>query len=137
MEEKNVQEENIQESPKANSSKKGKIIFFMLTAILSVVLLAFYQISTMFAFFPIVLSVYIIVLPVLVLVYIFYNRGFSRRGVTVDMLPETWGEQKKQDYVNNANLRLKRSRWMLSVILAILVTFFVDAIMLFVISPWI
>ena len=84
-------------------------------------------------FFPVVMFAYMAALTVLVLVYIFYNRGFSRKGVTVDMLPDGWSEEKKEEFVKSAESRLERSRWLLVFIISLLFTFIIEAIVLFVI----
>ena len=65
------------------------------------------------------------------LAYIIYNRAFSRKGVTEDMLPPTWSIEKKREYIDSAKERLERSKWMLSVLIPLIVTIGVDAIYLF------
>ena len=74
---------------------------------------------------------YMIALAVLTLVYVLYNRGMSRRGVTEQMLPDEWDTDKKREFIQNGKDRLSRSAWMLMLIIAFLVTFAVEAIMLF------
>ena len=63
--------------------------------------------------------------------YIAYNRAFSRKGVTADMLPDSWSEEKKSDYINDGIRRAERAKWMLSVIIPLLITIAADAIYLF------
>lgn len=112
---------------------KKKIARILVTVALSVILLVFYRFSLAFEFFPYVMWGYMIALTVLVLVYILYNRGFSRKGVTVDMLPDEWSEERKTEFVDSAKRRMDRSRWILILMIGLLVTFLVDAIELFVI----
>ena len=45
---------------------------------------------------PVMLA-YMTVATVLALAFVIYNRGFSRKNVTADMLPESWSEEKKND----------------------------------------
>lgn len=119
----------------AEQRAKGKknIVKILVTVALSVVLLVFYRFSLAFEFFPYVMLGYMVALTVLVLVYILYNRGFSRKGVTVDMLPDDWSEERKLAFVDSAKKRMKRSAWMLIFMIGFLVTFMFDAIELFAI----
>ena len=71
-------------------------------------------------------------LAALTLGYIIYNRAMSRNGVTVEMLPDEWDEEKKTEFVEDGKRRLRRSKWMLMLIIAFVITFAVEAIMLFV-----
>ena len=111
---------------------KKNIARILITVALSVVLLVFYRVSLDYEFFPYVMWGYMIALAVLVLVYILYNRGFSRKGITVDMLPDEWSEERKTEFVLSAKKRMDRSRWMLMLAMGFLVTFMFDAIELFV-----
>ena len=126
----------VKDGAKKGTAKKQNIIRLALTVALAVVLLVVYRISLSFSFFPIVMWGYMIILTVLVIVYIFYNRGFSRRGITVDMLPDEWDEERKEQFVKSAERRQEGSKWMLMVIVAFLVTFLFDAIELFILSNW-
>ena len=104
---------------------------FCVTLVLSLLLLAFYYLSLNFSFFPLVMWGYMIALAVLSVVYVIYNRGMSRRGVTEDMLPDEWDADKKREFIQSGKDRLARSSWMLSLIIAFLVTFSVESIILF------
>lgn len=106
---------------------------FVITLVLSLALLAFYYISLNFSFFPFVMWGYMLALAGLALGYIIYNRGMSRKGVTEDMLPDEWDADKKREFIESGVNRLKRSRWMLMLIIAFMVTFAVEAITLFLI----
>jgi hypothetical protein len=83
----------------------------------------------------IALVVYSALLLAFTLAYLIYNRFLWRSGITVEQLPDTWSEERKQDFVEDAKRRLKKSKWMLTVIFPLLVTFFFDSLMLFVIEP--
>ena len=63
--------------------------------------------------------------------YIAYNRAFSRKNLTADMLPDDWSVEKKNEYINDGIRRAESSKWMLSVIIPLLVTIAADAIYLF------
>ena len=138
----------LQEYENADTDKskknKGKIKLAGYISIVSIIVLLLYRLSMAFDpvlssilgfnVFPVVICIYMIALTVLVVVYMIYNRGFSRRGITIDMLPDTWSEDKKEDFIENGERRLRDSKWMLVLIVAFLITFLVDALELFVIS---
>ena len=115
-----------------NKNDKSKLRYFAVATVLSLALLAFYYFSMNFSFFPIVMFGYMIALAVLAFVYVIYNRAMSRNGVTVEMLPDEWDEEKKTEFVEDGKRRLRRSKWMLMLIIAFVITFAVEAIMLFV-----
>ncbi len=75
---------------------------------------------------------YMIIFGGFLIAYIAYNRAFSRRSVTEDMLPASWSGEQKQKYINDGKLREEKSRWMLSVIIPFLITFIAEALYLFV-----
>lgn len=86
--------------------------------------------------FPIFLAhivtvLYWVALAVFAIAYIAYNRAFSRKGITVEMLPDTWSAEQKEEFVEDGNRRLESSKWMLSVIIPLLVPILLDAIYLF------
>ncbi|MBR4032908.1 MAG: hypothetical protein IKJ07_09275 [Clostridia bacterium] len=86
--------------------------------------------------FPIFLAhvvtiLYWVALAVFLIVYIAYNRAFSRKGITVEMLPDTWTAEQKTEFVENGQRRLENSQWMLSVIIPLIVPIMLDAIYLF------
>ena len=79
---------------------------------------------------------YMLVFGGFLIAYIAYNRAFTRKEITMDMLPPDWSEQQKQDYINDGKIRMEKSRWMLSVIIPFLVTFMAEALYLFVWTGW-
>ena len=123
---------------------KKKLAYLFSTVGLSAFFCAFYyssiEISSRNAglrfFFPIVMFTYTAALTILALVYIIYNRGFSRKGITVEMLPDEWSEEKKLEFVENGKQRLQRSKWMLVLIISLSFTFIVEAY-IFLVLPMI
>ena len=73
-------------------------------------------------------------LTVLVAVYVIYNRGFTRRGVEIDMLPDDWDHERRVRFVEDGKKRYKRSKWMLTLIIGFLLTFLIDALELFLVN---
>lgn len=119
---------------KKDKNVKKKLIYLFSTVGLAAFFCAFYYSSMNFQgiFFPIVMFTYMISLTVLIFVYIIYNRGFSRKGVTEDMLPMEWTHEQKREFMESGEKRLQRSKWMLVFILALTFTFIVEAFVLFV-----
>ena len=111
-----------------NRQKIGMLL--MLVAVTLLVLLV-YRVAMNFPWFKIVLIAYMVLTPALILTYIFYNRGFSRRGVTPEMLPEEWSEEQKEAWIEDGKERMRRSKWMIVPIFALVFTFGVDLIELF------
>ena len=75
---------------------------------------------------------YMVIFGGFLIAYIAYNRAFSRKDVTADMLPDDWTDEQKLAYINDGKVRVEKSRWMLSVIIPFLVTFIADTLYLFV-----
>ncbi len=65
------------------------------------------------------------------IVYIIYNKGFTRKGITEEMLPDHWTVIQKNEYIQDGKKRQERSKWMLSVIIPLMVPIAFDAIALF------
>ena len=74
---------------------------------------------------------YWVIFAAFLVAYIIYNRAFTRKNITVDMLPDTMTYDEKEEYVADGKRRLEKSKWMLSVIIPLLVTIALDAIYLF------
>lgn len=69
------------------------------------------------------------------LAYIIYNRGFSRMNVTVEMLPNSMSLEEKQAFIDEAKTRLEKSKWMLTIIFPLLMTFIIDILNMYIIEP--
>ena len=105
----------------------------MMLVIVTMTVFALYRLLLDFYYFEVVLIVYMVIATAFVLTYFIYNRGFSRKGITPEMLPDTWSEEKKTEFIESGTQRLKKSRWMLIPIFAFLFTFAFDLIELLVI----
>ena len=62
----------------------------------------------------------------------FFSIAFSRKNVTIEMLPDTWSREQKEEYIADGERRYEKSQWMLMVIIPLLVTFVAEAMYLFV-----
>ena len=123
----------INNSPKKSISPEARNRAALL--LINTAILTFFYFATQNIGFPILSMIitvgYWIILAVFALAYIIYNRAFSRKNVTVDMLPDIWTAEQKQEYVEDGKRRLEKSKWMLAVIIPFMVTILIDAIYLF------
>ena len=88
-----------------------------------------YQIGGLFSF--VVFCIYAFLCTAFVLAYIIYNRGFSRKNLTLDRLPDYMTFAEKEEYIEDGKRRISQSRWLLVVIFPLMFSLFVDAVMLF------
>lgn len=126
------QKELQKKEPLSAAERRERIVLIAATAISSIVVFAVYRLLLNYYYFEYVLMAYIGVSAVCILSYVIYNRGFSRSGITVDMLPDSWSEEKKTDFVEDARRRLRRSRPLLVAVLAFVITFAFDVLELYV-----
>jgi hypothetical protein len=84
----------------------------------------------------VVMVVYMALLLVFVIAYLVYNRFFYRSGVTREQLSPEWSEEQKTDFLEDAQKRVEKSKWMLTVIFPLVVTFLIDAVELFIVDPF-
>ena len=121
----------IKQAPEKKSVNKTALGLLLALVGATVVALTVYRFLMNTPYFQTVLVVYMIIGALAAVGYVVYNRGLSRRGVTVDMLPAEWSDEKKEAFVADGARRMKRSRWVLVVAFAIFVTFAVDLIELY------
>ena len=114
------------------AKNKGKLIMILCTILLSVIVFTIYRILLNFYYFEIILGIYMGITTALLLAYLIYNRGFSRKDVTIEMLPLDWSEDRKRNFIDNAEKRVQKSRWLFVILLSFILTFVFDAIDLFV-----
>ena len=68
------------------------------------------------------------------LAYLIYNRFLYRKNLTVEDLPDTMTDEQKQDFIQDGKERLRKSKWMMLIILPLVITFLVDSFELFVLD---
>ena len=120
-------------APLRSSAKAFNWKLLLIVALNTAIIFGFYRLMLNFLYFEFVMGGYLVITAGFVFSYVIYNRGFSRHNLTREMLPEEWSEEKKIEFVESGEKRLKRSKWLLVFILAIVFTFVVEAIMLFVV----
>ena len=112
----------------ANLARLGGLI--VTTAI--VFLLYRFLINT--PFIKITLIAYIATATAVILAYVIYNRGFSRKGLTPDMLPDTMSKDEKKEFIEDGERRLKKSKWMLTILFPMIVIFMWDIIEIYLLD---
>ena len=122
-------------SEKKGVSKTALILLFALVGS-TVAALTIYRILMKGPYFRVTLIAYMVIGAAAAIGYVLYNRGFSRRGVTKDMLPSDWSDEKKTAFIEDGARRMKRSRWLLIVAFAIFVTLALDMIELYMLPTF-
>ena len=109
------------------ANKKNLITLLKLLGTTAVVFVL-YRVMMNFSFFNVVLIAYMVMATACLLTYVIYNRGMSRKGVTADMLPDSWSDEQKQEFIEDGERRLKKSAPLLILTFAFFFTFIVDII---------
>ena len=120
----------VEQTEKKSVSKTALLLLFALVGA-TVAALTVYRFLMQGPYFRVTLIAYMVIGGVAALGYVLYNRGFSRRGVTADMLPSDWSDEKKNEYIEDGVRRMKRSRWVLILAFAIFATLAFDLIELY------
>ena len=123
-------------TPEQSKQIKNAIALLIAMVLTTVVVCGTYRFLLDYLYFEFVLMAYIVIETVAIAAYVIYNRGFSRKGVTYEMLPLDWNDQQKKEFIEDGKRRLRKSRWLLVIILAFLFTFAVDVFEL-VVFPFI
>ena len=84
---------------------------------------------------PVMLA-YMIGFAGFLIAYLAYNRAFVNKGVTMEMLPLDWSEEKKRQFIDDTKEREEKSRWMPVFIISFVVVFMAEMLYLFVWDGW-
>ncbi|MBQ7321497.1 MAG: hypothetical protein IJW99_05320 [Clostridia bacterium] len=117
--------------PLRSSAKAFNWKLLAIVALNTVLIFGFYRLMLRFYYFEIVMGIYLVVTAAFVFSYFIYNRGMTRRNVTPDMLPDSWSAEQKTEYIADGERRLQKSKWMLTVIFPLVLTFMFDFIELY------
>ncbi|MBE6538178.1 MAG: hypothetical protein E7671_01775 [Ruminococcaceae bacterium] len=110
------------------AQKKFDFGMLLLLVLNTAVIFGFYRYMLSTPYFLPVLVIYMVAFAAFLLTYIIYNRGFTRNGVTVDMLPDSMTNEEKVDFIEDAVRRKRKSKWMLTLIFPFVFTFGFDAL---------
>lgn len=106
-----------------------KLLWHLVINTILLVVLYFLLIALKFHYISII---YLLIGGGLGMFYVIYNRGFSRKGVTPEMLPDTMSYEEKIVYIEDGKKRLKDTRWVLTLLIPIIVTLCLDVIYVFI-----
>lgn len=120
------------EVPKKSFPWKRAGFLLLVTA----VLLAFHVVAVEMAVFGRIVSIvvfwtYYAALAILGAFYIIYNRGFTRDSLRPEDLPEDWSEEEKTEFFRSRDERKQKSRIVLTILFALIVTFIYEMVVLF------
>ena len=118
-------------APLRASAKAFNWKLALIVLVNTILIFGFYRLMLNFYYFEIVMGIYMAITAIFTFSYVIYNRGFSRRNITPEMLPEEWTEEQKTAYIADGVKRMKKSKWMLTVIFPLVLTFMLDCIELF------
>ncbi len=104
-----------------------KLLYWLLINSVLFVTLYFVLVSK----FPPIMIIYLAAGTVLAFAYVIYNRGFVGKNATPEMLPNTMTPEEKQQFITDCKERLRRSKWMLTVLVPILLTFMLEMMVQF------
>ena len=123
---------NLAQKPQVSQKTKKKAISLIFGSIASLVI--YYGVgATNIPMLQMgIMVAYMVAFGGLLAAYIIYNRAFSRKNITPDMLPDHWSADEKQNFIRDGEERMKKSQWMLMIIVPLLVTFAAEAMYLFV-----
>ena len=97
--------------------------------------LLFYAENTNETFYSFcVMALYTALLLGFLLAYLIYNRFLYRKGLTLEDLPDTMTLEEKERFLEDGRVRLKKSKWMMLIILPLVLTFLFDAVDLFLLD---
>ena len=124
-----MKKNEIPSSKKPISSDTAKLLVYLLLN--SAALLFLYFFISEKLRFPYISYIYLAAGAVFGLYYVIYNRGFVAKDATIDMLPDTMTPLEKQKFLDDGKERLHKSRWVLTILVPIILTFMADMIYLF------
>lgn len=110
-------------------------LFFVLV-LNTIILFVLYRVLVNRGYFVQVFTVYGVALLALLCGYLIYNRGLVPQNLTRDQLPADWDEAKKDEFLADANRRIRRSKWMLTLIFPLCLTFAYEIIDLLILDVW-
>ncbi len=81
--------------------------------------------------FPYLHVIYLLAGAALGIIYVIYNRGFVAKNAKPEELPDRMSAEEKRAFREDGIRRARNSRWMLTLIIPIILTFLFDAAILY------
>ena len=97
----------------------------------SVILITLYFLVPSLIPFYYMPHIYLLAGALLALYYVIYNRGFVAKNASPDELPAHMTPIQKQAFIEDGQRRFKKSKWVLTLLLPIILTFFADVVYLY------
>ena len=119
---------------KRENKKKNKK-YMILLVVNTIVLMSAYMYLVKTPFMMDTLRCYLALTVGFLAAYIIYNRGFPRRDLNRDMLSDDMSNAEKDALIEDVRTRFERSKWMLTVIFPLVMTFCFDLFVLYVLEP--
>lgn len=108
----------------------------ILLVINTILFFGFYRVLVMRGYFVHAFTAYGILLFGMLAAYILYNRGLVPVYVKREQLPDEWDEAKKDAFLAEGARRLERSKWMLTIIFPLCITFAYEIIDVMLFDIW-
>lgn len=97
----------------------------------SVILITLYFLIPTLVPFYYMPHIYLILGAFLALYYVIYNRGFVAKNASPDELPSHMSPVQKQAFIEDGRRRFQQSKWVLTWLIPIILTFLADCIYLY------
>ena len=97
----------------------------------SVILITLYFLIPTLVPFYYMPHLYLLAGAFLGLYYVIYNRGFVAKNASPDELPSHMSPVQKQAFIEDGQRRFKKSKWVLTLLIPIILTFLADCIYLY------
>ena len=110
-------------------ARARKLMLLLFANTIALVMLYF---GLLYVGFDEIFIIYTVLAAVLALGYVVYNRGFVYKDATPEMLPDTLTPEQKQEILDGAAARDKRSRWLLTLLLPLVISVLLDVLFTFV-----
>ena len=107
---------------------KKLLAYLLLNSVILITL--YFLIPTLFPFYYMP-HIYLLLGATLALYYVIYNRGFVAKNASPEELPSHMTPIQKQAYIEEGKRRFKQSKWVLTLLIPIILTFFADVIYLY------
>lgn len=108
---------------------KRKLKDLIIIIVTTVLLLGVYYYFVQTWQFQTIFIIYLVIWAAAFIAYWVYNRGFSRKGVTPEMLPDEWSAEKKTQFIEDGKRRMEKSRWLIYIIAPLCFVFIAEIFM--------
>ncbi len=107
---------------------KRKLYDLLIIIVITVLLLGLYYYFVQTWHFESAFLVAIGLWSVSFVAYWVYNRGFTRKNVTPEMLPDEWSDEKKRQFIDDGKRRLEKSKWLIYIIVPLCFLFITEIV---------